>query len=115
MNITKVHITPLEANKVLALASITIDNDFVVSGLRVLNGSKGLWVSMPSRKNKDNEYKDIAYPITKEARETLQQAVINKYKEQTDQFVNEEAKQVYNTIHREDTKPIEVNEEDLPF
>jgi len=83
MNITEVRLTILDNSKALAIGSITIDSDFVVGGLTVYNGQNGLWVSMPSRKNKDNEYKDIAYPITKSAREQIQSSVLNKYHELT--------------------------------
>jgi len=64
----------------LAICSITLDGVFVVSGLKVMDGTKGLWVAMPSAKYKD-EYKDVAFPISKAFREELQQAVLAKYSE----------------------------------
>ena len=90
MNITNVRLTILTASKTLALASITISNDFVVSGLAIYNGQNGMWVSMPSRKNKEGTvnqdgtpklYSDVAFPITREAREQIQSAVLDKYNE----------------------------------
>ena len=79
MNITECRIFVLENSKTLALASITIDNDFVVTGLRVLNGSNGLFISMPSRKDGQGEYHDICFPLTQNARMTLQDTVLKMY------------------------------------
>lgn len=112
MNITEIRITKLEDSKALGIASIVIDSDFVVTGLSIYNGKNGLWVSMPSRKNKSNEYKDIAYPITKSAREQIQTRVLAKFQELDREDVvpsyAEEAQK------REQAK-LEITEEDLPF
>ena len=78
MNITQVKVTKLTDSKTLAFASITFDECFVVTGLKVLNGKNGLWVAMPNRK-KDEEYIDTAFPITKEFRQTVIDAVLNEY------------------------------------
>jgi len=88
MNITEVKVYRLQDSKTLALVSITLDNEFVVSGLKVLDGQNGIWVSMPSRKNKEGTvnrdgspklYSDIAFPITKEARANIQRVVLDKF------------------------------------
>lgn len=121
MNITQVRLTKLENSKTLALASITLDNSFVVTGLRVLESQTGFWVAMPSKKNKegsDKPYSDIAYPITKEAREQIQTAVLTEYQkssyDRTPYQPSEEQKQVYKELHSE--RPvIDVTEDDLPF
>ena len=62
-----------------ANASITFDEEFVVTGLKIVSGSKGLFVSMPSQKNKDGDYKDTAYPITKEFRQKIIDVVLKVY------------------------------------
>jgi len=67
--------------KILAGASITIENCFVVTGLKVMNGSNGLFVSMPAYKTKDGEWKDTSFPINKETRELIQNVVLAKYNE----------------------------------
>jgi stage V sporulation protein G len=115
MNITEVRLTKLENNKALALASITIDKDFVVSGLAIYNGQNGMWVSMPSRKNKDGEYHDIAFPITKQAREEIRIAVLNKYDDKP--FNDQDSEDVYNEIKKgeEKAKYEDVDPDDLPF
>ena len=64
--------------KVKANASITIDEALVVTGLRIIEGSKGLFVSMPQRKVKE-EYKDLVFPLNKELREQISTAVLKEY------------------------------------
>ena len=68
MEITKVTLRPVAMNKVCAIASIVIDDCFVVHDLRVVNGDKGLFVAMPSRKLPSGEFRDICHPINTEAR-----------------------------------------------
>lgn len=79
MEITKVAVRPVEMNKVKAVASITIDDEFVVHDLRVVEGEKGFFVAMPSRKLPNGEYRDVAHPINTETRERLQAAVIQEF------------------------------------
>lgn len=80
MNITSVKITKLEeAGKCKGLASVTIEDCFVVTGIRIMQGSNGLFIAMPSRKLQNGEYKDICFPVTAEARNDIQTAVLNKY------------------------------------
>lgn len=86
MEITKVSIRPVEMNKVKAIASITIDDQFVVHDLRVVEGDKGLFVAMPSRKLPSGDFRDIAHPINSETRERIQEAVIAEYKQQLGRY-----------------------------
>ena len=79
MRITKVTLKPVAMNKVVATASIVIDDVFVVHDLRVVNGDKGLFVAMPSRKLPNGEFRDICHPISSEARQELQQAVLTEF------------------------------------
>ena len=83
MNITSVKITKLEdAGKCKGLASITIEDCFVVTGIRIMGGNNGLFIAMPSRKIPNGEYRDICFPVTAEARTKIQDAIINKYNEE---------------------------------
>lgn len=82
MDITKVNIRQVEMNKVKAIASITIDDEFVVHDLRVVEGEKGLFVAMPSRKLPSGDFRDVAHPINSETREKIQSVVIAEYKDQ---------------------------------
>ena len=65
--------------KMKAVASITIDNEFVVHDIKIIDGDKGLFIAMPSKKTLDGEYRDIAHPINSETRDRIQRSVIQAY------------------------------------
>ena len=67
---------------VKAYASVSLDNEFVVKGIKILEGENGLWVSMPSRKGKDGTFQDIFHPASKEARDKIVNAVLDAYRQQ---------------------------------
>lgn len=79
MDITKVTLRPVAMNKVVAIASIVIDDCFVIHDLRVVNGDKGLFVAMPSRKLPTGEFRDICHPINSDARNVIQDAVLAQF------------------------------------
>lgn len=62
-----------------AVVSITIDEEFVVHDIKVIDGEKGLFIAMPSRKAADGEYRDIAHPINSDTRNKIQQIILEKY------------------------------------
>ena len=75
LNITEVRVRKVSGDgKLKAFASITIDNAFVVHDLKVIEGKKGFFVAMPSRKTTNGDYKDTAHPIITETREKIQSA-----------------------------------------
>ena len=81
--ITEVRIYKTKGNGVIkAYASVSLDNEFVVKGIKIVEGESGLWVSMPSRKAKDGSYQDIFHPMSREAREKIVNAVLEAYKNQ---------------------------------
>lgn len=79
MNITEVRITLRNEEKLKAFASITFDDCFVVRGLKVINGSQGYFVSMPSRKRRDGSYQDIAHPINNDMRREIEDKVLDAF------------------------------------
>lgn len=82
MQITDVRIRKVEKEgKMKAVVSITIDEEFVVHDIKVIEGEKGLFIAMPSRKAADGEYRDIAHPINSDTRERLQWLILEKYEE----------------------------------
>lgn len=83
--------------KLKAYADVTFEECFVIHGLKVIDGQKGMFVAMPSRKMPDGEYKDIAHPITPELRKDITDSVIAKYKE----------------VMSQESTPIEVVEEEI--
>lgn len=82
MNITDIRIRKINhEGKMKAVVSITFDDSFVVHDVKVVEGTNGLFVAMPSRKTPDGEYRDIAHPISSDAREVIQTAVLKAYEE----------------------------------
>ena len=82
MNITDVRVRKVaKEGKMKAVVSITIDEEFVVHDIKVIQGDKGLFIAMPRRKAADGEYRDIAHPINTETRERLQRMILEKYQE----------------------------------
>jgi stage V sporulation protein G len=82
VEITEVRITLRDEEKLKAFANVTFDDAFVVRGLKVINGTNGYFVSMPSRKRPDGTYQDIAHPINNEMRATIEKAVLGAYEEE---------------------------------
>ncbi len=83
MQITDVRIRRVEKEgKMKAVVSITIENEFVVHDIKVIEGEKGLFIAMPSRKASDGEYRDIAHPISSSTREQLSNLILQKYQEE---------------------------------
>lgn len=84
MQITDVRVRKVaKEGKMRAVVSITIDNEFVIHDIKVIEGEKGLFIAMPSRKATDGEYRDIAHPINSATREKIQSLILDKY-EQTE-------------------------------
>ena len=82
MNITDVRVRKVARNgKMKAVVSITIDDVFMVHDIKVIEGDKGLFIAMPSRKAADGEYKDIAHPINSDTRTALQELILMRYQE----------------------------------
>ncbi len=82
MQITDVRVRKVaKEGKMRAVVSITIDNEFVVHDIKVIEGEKGLFIAMPSRKAADGEYRDIAHPINSATRERIQALILEKYEQ----------------------------------
>ncbi len=80
MQITDVRVRRIDKEgKMKAIVSITIDNEFVVHDIKVIEGDKGLFIAMPSRLASDGEYRDIAHPINSETREKIQSMILERY------------------------------------
>ena len=82
MQVTDVRVRRVAKDgKMKAVVSITIDNVFVIHDIKVIEGEKGLFIAMPSKKSADGEYRDIAHPINAETRVMLEQIILEKYEE----------------------------------
>ena len=82
MNITDVWVRKIEKEgKLKAIVSITLDNEFVVHDIKVIEGDKGLFIAMPSKKTTDGEFRDIAHPINSSTREMIQSIILDRYQQ----------------------------------
>lgn len=86
MKITDIRVRKIEKEgKMKAVVSITLDDEFVVHDIKVIDGEKGLFIAMPSKKTNDGEYRDIAHPINSEMRTSLQNMILEAYENAVDE------------------------------
>jgi len=85
MEITEITVTLRNEEKLKAFVNVTFDDQFVVRGMKVIKGSNGFFISMPSRKMPDGTFRDIAHPITKEFREFIEKVILEKYNEKLEE------------------------------
>ena len=82
MQITDVRVRKVaKEGKLKAVVSITMDDEFVVHDIKIIEGEKGLFIAMPSRKAADGEYRDIAHPINSNTRERIQRTILERYEQ----------------------------------
>jgi stage V sporulation protein G len=81
MEVTQVRVFPVDEEKLKAFVSIIIDDCFVVSDIKIIQGNNGLFISMPSKKRKNGTFRDIAHPLNSETRRDIEERVIAKYRE----------------------------------
>ena len=79
MNITQVKVFPVAEEKLKAYVSIVLDDCFLVSDLKVIQGPNGLFISMPSKRKKNGEFKDVAHPLNRETREMMERRILEEY------------------------------------
>jgi stage V sporulation protein G len=82
LEITEIRITLRDDEKLRGFASITLDNSFVVRGLKIIEGATGMFVAMPNRRRKDGTFQDIAHPINMSTREWMENLIIAEYKQE---------------------------------
>lgn len=88
MEITDVKIYVRDEAKLKGYATMVIDNCFIVRDLKIIYGSKGLFIAMPSKKKQDGTYKDIAHPLNNETRKLIENKILDAYKKETDSKQN---------------------------
>lgn len=94
MIITDVRIRKISAEgKMKAIISITLDSEFVVHDIKVIEGQNGLFIAMPSRKTPDGEFKDIAHPINADTRDRIQTSILEAYEKAILEEAKEEVKE----------------------
>jgi stage V sporulation protein G len=82
VEITEIRVTLRNEEKLKAFANVTFDNAFVIRGMKIINGNKGFFLSMPSKKRPDGTYQDIAHPVNSEMRRLLEERVLEAYEEE---------------------------------
>ena len=88
MEVTDVRLRKVETNgRMMAIASITFNDEFVVHDIRVIDGNEGLFVAMPSKRTPDGEFRDVAHPINSNTRMKIQDAVLAAYHLSADEEV----------------------------
>ena len=91
MQVTDVRVRKIaKEGRMKAIVSITLDEEFVVHDIKVIEGDKGLFIAMPSKRTADGEYKDIAHPINAEMRNLLQEAIVERFKQALDELPDED-------------------------
>lgn len=94
MQITDVRVRKVaKEGKLKAVVSITIDDEFVVHDIKVIEGEKGLFIAMPSKKAMDGEYRDIAHPINSGTRKKIQSTILGRYEEALEKEPEEEVQE----------------------
>jgi len=91
MKITEVKVYPSrEGGRLKAYATIVFENSFIVRDLKVIEGHKGLFISMPSRRRKDGSFRDIVHPLNSETRKMIEDMIIQEYEKvkSSDEFLN---------------------------
>lgn len=111
MEITEVRITLRDEAKLKAFVNVTFDNSFVIRGLKVINGTKGYFVSMPSRKRQNGTHQDIAHPINNEMRRMIEDKVLAAYE---NELKNKEAGGGTEEMPPDETPPEETPPEETP-
>jgi stage V sporulation protein G len=79
MEITQIRVFPVHEDKLKAFVSVILDECFVVSDIKIIQGASGLFVSMPSKKRKNGTFRDIAHPLNNETRRRFEEQIIAKY------------------------------------
>lgn len=92
MEITDVRVFPVEEDKLKGYATVTFDSCFVVRDLKIILGTNGLFVAMPSKKRKDGTYRDVAHPLNSEMRNAIEKKVLDAYKKAQDEGVGGRSK-----------------------
>jgi len=91
VEITEIRLIIRNEEKLKAFANITFDDAFVIRGLKIISGNRGLFVSMPSRKRPDGSYQDVAHPINTETRKHLEQMIIEAYEDEMYSINNQDS------------------------
>jgi stage V sporulation protein G len=114
MEITQVKVFPVEEERLKAYVSIVLDDCFLVSDLKVIQGPNGVFVSMPSKRKKNGEFKDIAHPLNRETRERMERRILSEYERIRTETPPSRAEERIADVAEEDVIPRERSEAPAP-
>src|ERR1044071_814137 len=100
MEITEVKVFPIHEEKLKAFVSVVFDHCFMVNDIKIIQGRDGLFISMPSRKKKNGEFKDVAHPLNNETRRMIEGKVLAEY----ERLLAERGEQPAHTAHGVDSE-----------
>jgi stage V sporulation protein G len=100
VEITEIRLTLKNEDKLKAFANVTFDNALVIRGLKIINGNKGFFLSMPSRKRPNGTYQDIAHPVNSEMRRRLEESVLEAYEKEIAQKAQSQGMDISDRIRR---------------
>lgn len=98
MDITEVKVFPIHEEKLKAFVSIVFDHCFMVNDIKIIQGRDGLFISMPSRKKKNGEFKDVAHPLNNETRRMIEDKVLGEY----ERILSERGEALPQTVARDE-------------
>jgi stage V sporulation protein G len=116
MDITDVRVFPVDEEKLKAFVSIIIDDCFVISDIKIISGTNGLFISMPSKKRKNGTFRDIAHPLNNETRRKIEDKVLARYHELVSRGDAARTIEQRGSAHAEDgeTEPKDAQAKDEP-
>ncbi len=116
MDITDVRVFPVDEEKLKAFVSIIIDDCFVISDIKIISGTNGLFISMPSKKRKNGTFRDIAHPLNNETRRKIEDKVLARYHELVSRGDAARTVEQRGSVHAEDgeTEPKDAQAKDEP-
>ncbi|MGP1608532.1 MAG: septation regulator SpoVG [Clostridium sp.] len=89
MNITRIRVKKVNEEKVKAIVSISIDDSILIHDIKVIDGKNGIFISMPKKKTKTGDYRDLVHPVSQEAREELYQKILEAYENAEEEKIEE--------------------------
>ena len=89
VEITEIRLTMRNEDKLKAFANVTFDNAFVIRGMKIIGGNKGLFISMPSKKRPNGTYQDIAHPINNSTRDWMEEQIVQAFEREVDKVQTE--------------------------
>lgn len=111
MEITEVKVFPINEEKLKAFVSVVFDQCFMVNDIKIIQGREGLFISMPSRRKKNGQFKDVAHPLNNETRKRMEHRILTEYQQVIGEPVSEEPSPAQESEPRKSEEPAEKKKE----